>query len=181
MIDIFAKKKKKKKKKTPKNKRLEVRTKQVAKLKQFLKADDTYRDLCMEYDQPISIIDGIAVVFTPDLDVTAKTINAKVFLSTALIDERFEIMARYLLHELTHCFQHMEKEGQKRGEKEKVYLDRPEELEAFQNQIKFDSENSPEEDVGSYVNELLSYHNIPKHERKDRKEELMSKVKTTRK
>jgi hypothetical protein len=171
MIDIFAKVK------TPKSKRLEMRTKQVAKLKQFLKADDTYHDLCAEYDQPVSIIDGIAVVFTSDLDVTAKTINAKVFLSTALIDERFEIMARYLLHELTHCFQHMEKEGKKTKKKSDVYLDRPEELEAFQNQIKFDSENSPEEDVGRYVSELLSYHDIPKEERKERKKDLMSKVK----
>jgi len=156
--------------------KLEAKTKIISKLKNFLKADETYLELCKEYEQDPEIIDGIAVVFTSDIDVTAKTINAKVFLNSSLLDEGFKIIARYLLHELTHCFQHMEKEGKKRGKKEKIYLDRPEELEAFQYQIKFDTEHRKDDDVNKYINNLLSYHKIPKDERKEKKDQLKKKL-----
>jgi len=167
MIEVFAAKKKK----------LEARTKIVAKLKQFLRADETFQDLCEEYDQEPDILEGIPVVFTSDLDVTAKTINAKVFLNSSLLDEKMEIIARYLLHELTHCFQHMKKEGEKKVKKEKIYLNRPEELEAFQYQIKFDADKKSDKKVNEKVNDLLSYHKIPKERRPKKKEELMEKMK----
>ena len=169
MIEVFAAQKKKNK--------LEKTTKMVANLKDFLKADQTYRDLCEEYDHDESIIDGIPVVFTSEIDVTAKTVNAKVFINTSIIDDKFEIVARYLLHELTHCFQHMEKEGKKNKEKNKVYLNRPEEMEAFQYQIEFDARKRSGKKVNEYVNDLLSYHDIPKEKRPAKKEELMSKIK----
>lgn len=163
--------------KIAKKQKLEKRTKLITKLKNFLKADETYLELCKEYEQEPEIIDGIAVVFTDDIDVTAKTINAKVFLNSSLLDDGFKIIARYLLHELTHCFQHMEKEGKKKKKKEEIYLDRPEELEAFQYQIKFDVEHRKDNDVNKYVNNLLSYHKIPKEERKKKKKQLTEKLK----
>jgi hypothetical protein len=166
MIEVFAKKKK------PLEKKAEL----VAKVKKYIMADEVYRELCQEYNRSPSILDGIPVVFTDDIDVTAKTINAKVFLNSSLMDEGIHIIARYLLHELTHCFQHMEKEGKKRKEKDKVYLNRPEELEAFQYQIKFDSKKRPDHKVNDYVNNLISYHKIPKEERKKKKEELTEKI-----
>ena len=167
MIEVFAAKKKP----------LEKKTMMAAKVKSYIKSDEIYRELCDEYEQDPDIIDGISVIFTDDIDVTAKTINAKVFLNSALLDEKMEIIGRYLLHELTHCFQHMEKEGKKRKQKNKVYLNRPEELEAFQYQIKFDSDKRSEKEVNKYVNNLISYHKIPKEKRKQKKEELMDKLK----
>lgn len=167
MIEVFAAKKKK----------IEEKTKMVAKVKQFLKADETYHDLCKEYNQKPEIIEGVPVVFTPDIDVTAKTIDAKVFLNSSLLDEKLEIIARYLLHELTHCFQHMEKEGKRKVRKNKIYLNRPEELEAFQYQIKFDADKRSDKKVNEYVNDLLSYHKIPKEKRPEKKKELMEKMK----
>lgn len=166
MIEVFAAKKKK----------LESRTKLITKLKQFLKADETFQDLCKEYNQETDILDGIPVVFTGDLDVTAKTINARVFLNSSLLDEKIEIIARYLLHEITHCLQHMKKEGEKKVKKENVYLDRPEELEAFQYQIKFDADKRSDKKVNDYVNDLISYHKIPKEKRKEKKRDLMKKM-----
>jgi hypothetical protein len=71
----------------------------------------------------------------------------------------------------------MEKEGRKKNRKNKVYLNRPEELEAFQYQIKFDAEKRSDKDVEEYVNNLISYHKIPKEKRKEKKEELMRKMK----
>jgi hypothetical protein len=169
MLVVYASKKEKPKK-------LEERTNIVLDLKHFLKTDDTYLDLCSEYSKDPSIIDAIAVVFADDLDVTAKTINAKVFLNTSLVDEKFEIMARYLLHELTHCFQHMENDGKSRKKKREDYLDRPEELEAFQFQVAFDADQRSDEKVNEYIDHLLSYHEIPKEDRKDKKIELMDKL-----
>ena len=83
MIEVFAAQKKRHK--------LEKRTKMVAELKDFLKADQTYRELCEEYDHDESIIDGIPVVFTSEIDVTAKTVNAKVFINTSIIDDKFNV------------------------------------------------------------------------------------------
>lgn len=168
MIEVFAAKKKKKK--------LMARTKIVADLKDFLKSNNIFKELCDEYEQDVSILDGIPVVFTSEIDVTAKTINAKVFLNTSLVDEKFEIMARYLIHELAHCFQHMENEGKKQDKNKKDYLNRPEELEAFQYQIKFDAKERSGEKANDYVNDLLSYHDIPKSKRDIKKRELMNKL-----
>ena len=167
MIEVFAKK----------DKPLEKKTQLVAKVKEYIMSDEIYRELCQEYGHDPKILDGIPVIFTNDIDVTAKTINSKVFLNSSLMDENIVIIARYLLHELTHSFQHMEKEGRKRNRKNKVYLNRPEELEAFQYQIKFDAEKRSDKDVEEYVNNLISYHKIPKEKRKEKKEELMRKMK----
>jgi hypothetical protein len=167
MIEVFAKKKKP----------LEKKTELAAKVKSYIKANEIFKDLCDEYGYKPSIIDGIPLVFTNDLDVTAKTINAKVFLNSSLIDEKIEIIGRYFLHELTHCFQHMKKEGERQKKKNNIYLDRPEELEAFQYQIKFDAEKRGDKDVNKYVNDLLSYHKVPKNERPKKKEELTKKLK----
>ena len=166
MIEVFAKK----------IKPLEKKTKMVAKLKDYLRADEVYKELCQEYNQDPDILDGIPVVFTNEIDVSAKTINAKVFLNSALLDEKIELIARYLLHELTHCFQHMEKEGKKEKRKNKVYLNRPEEMEAFQYQIKFDAKKRSDKSVNKYVNDLLSYHDYPEKERPEKKKELMEKL-----
>jgi hypothetical protein len=166
MIEVFAQKKKP----------LEKKTELVAKVKNYIMADEIYKELCKEYDREPEILDGISVIFTDDIDVTAKTINAKVFLNSSLMDEKIHIIARYLLHELTHCFQHMEKEGRKIKPKNKIYLNRPEELEAFQYQIKFDAKKRPDSEVNDYVNNLISYHKIPKEKRKEKKEELMKKT-----
>lgn len=69
------------------------------------------------------------------------------------------------------------KKKEKRIKKNKVYLNRPEELEAFQYQIKFDAKNRSDKKADEYVNDLLSYHDIPKNKRPAKKEELMSKIK----
>lgn len=168
MIEVFAASKKKQK--------LKTRTKIVSDLKNYLKSNNIFLELCKEYGQDVTILDGIPVVFTSEIDVTAKTINAKVFLNTSLVDEKFEIMARYLIHELAHCFQHMENEGKKQKKKQKDYLNRPEELEAFQYQIKFDASERSHEKANDYVNDLLSYHDIPKRRRNTKKKELMDKL-----
>jgi hypothetical protein len=44
-------------------------------------------------------------------------------------------------------------------------------------QIKFDADKRSEKKVSEYVNDLLSYHKIPKEKRSEKKDELMDKIK----
>jgi len=151
----------------------------ISKIKKFLKKDKVVHDICKDYNKDISDIDGVSISFEKKLDVTAKTIDGKVFLNTTLMDEKFEIICRYVVHELTHVFQHMKKEFSKNKDKrKKEYLDRPEEIEAFQNQIKFDAKVRNKEKAIEYVDGLLDYHKInDKKEKKEKKEELLKKLK----
>lgn len=151
----------------------------LADIKNFLKKDKVVKEICKEYNRKIEDLDGVSISFDPKLDVTAKTVDGKMFLNTSLLDEKFEIICRYVVHELTHVFQHMKKEFKKPdlGRRES-YLERPEEIEAFQNQIKFDANERSEEEVEKYVDGLLRYHKINnKRELLQKKKELLKKLK----
>lgn len=157
-------------------KTIEPRMKMVAKIKDHLLKDNIYLSLCREHNKPPSIISAIPIAFTNKLDVTAKTINSKIFLNTSLLEKSFKVVARYVLHEMVHAFQHMEKEGKDNPPKKKIYLDRPEEIEAFQYQIEYDEKHRGKERADEYVDELLSYHKIPKNKRPEKKKELKENV-----
>jgi len=158
---------------------IENQVKILSKVKKYLKKDPVVKEICEEYGKSPDELDGVSITFDSNLDVTAKTIDGKMFLNTSLLDEKFEILCRYVVHELTHVFQHMEKEFKKNKSKRKEeYLERPEEIEAFQNQIKFDSNERSEEAAKNYVNRLLKYHGIKDEEEKDsKKKELLKKLK----
>jgi len=148
----------------------------ISKVKIFLKKDDVVKDIFNQYNKNIKDMDGISISFEKNLDVTAKTIDGKIILNTSLMDENFNIICRYVVHELTHVFQHMEKEFSKKQKKEEKYLDRPEEIEAFQNQVKFDSKKRSRKEAIKYIEDLLSYHKIKKEERKEKKKQLLDKL-----
>jgi hypothetical protein len=153
-------------------KTIEPRMKMIAKIKDHLAKDNIYLSLCQEHGKSPSIINAIPIVFTDKIDVTAKTVNSKIFLNTSLLDKTFKVVVRYVLHEMVHAFQHMEKEGKNNPPKKKVYLDRPEEIEAFQYQIEYDEKHRGKEKADDYVDELLSYHKIPDNKRPEKKKEL---------
>jgi len=158
---------------------IENQVKILSKVKKYLKKDPVVKELCEEYDRKPEDLDGVSIAFDSKLDVTAKTIDGKMFLNTSLLDEKFEILCRYVVHELTHVFQHIEKEfDTDRTKRKKKYLERPEEIEAFQNQIKFDANNRSEKEAEKYVNKLLKYHKVKdKEEAESKKEELLKKLK----
>jgi len=58
----------------------------------------------------------------------------------------------------------------------KDYLDRPDEIEAFQFQIEFDEEARGENDAVEYVEELVDYHEVPESKQDAKEDELMKKV-----
>ena len=97
-------------------------------------------------------------------------------INTDLIEEGYEILLRYVIHELVHVFQHIENKEKKDLYPDHDYLDRPDELEAFQYQIEFDESMRGEKGVVEYVEDLLDHHDVPKSEKADKAIELMNNI-----
>ena len=131
---------------------------------------------CKENGFDDSILDGISISFSADIDVKAKTKNGEIFLNQDILDEPAARLMSYLIHELTHVFQHIERFGKKDPYKDKEYLDRPDEIEAFKNQIEQDAEDRPKSKVNEYVKSLVEYHNVPKDEKESKIKELTEHI-----
>lgn len=159
-----------------KDKHLQNTIELLAEIKNILKSNERIKEVCEEYNHDIDIIDGVPLDFKDNLGASAKTINSKIFLSDELIDKPIEIAARYAVHEFIHALQHMDRYNKKDPYEDKEYLDRPDEIEAFQHQIGFEAEVVGKEEAEEYVDELLDYHSVPKKERDSKKEELMDEV-----
>lgn len=147
----------------------------VAKIKKELKNDNIAKEICKEYSFDIDIIDGISVEIVDDLDVSAKTVDSAIHLNSSLVDEDFNIIMRYAIHELVHALQHMKLVGLEALECEN-YLDRYDEVEAFQYQIKYDSKTRGLEEAEDYVDDLIEYHEVPDHKKEEKKDELMDRA-----
>lgn len=147
----------------------------LAEIKQEMKGNDIAIEICKEHGFNVDIIDGIPMEFIDDLEASAKTIDSRIQLNSELLNEEFEIIMRYAIHELVHSLQHMKSEGIDPYASDE-YLDRDDELEAFQFQIAYDAEERGEDEAVDYVEDLIEYHEIPEEEREDKKEELLEKV-----
>jgi hypothetical protein len=160
------------KKKVNLKKNLEV----AAELRSFLKNSEIARSICEENNYDPQILDGISILFRDDLDVKAKTKNGEILLNQKLLNEDISKLKTYLIHELTHVFQHIERIGKKDPYKDKDYLDRPDEIEAFQNQIEQDFQGRPMAKVKKYIEKLVGYHKVPEKDRNEKIEELMGNI-----
>ncbi len=148
----------------------------IKNIRKFLLSNEIALEICREFGYDKDIFLGIPISFSDDLDVSAKTTNGEMFVNTQLISEGYDIMLRYVVHELVHVFQHAKNKSKSDPYPGEDYLDRPDEIEAFQFQIEFDDEARGERSVVEYVEELLDYHDIPEKEKNEKAEELMDKV-----
>ncbi len=158
---------------------LEDTNEMLSRLRIALKHDPIAQEICREHHFESDILDGIPIKFSDDLDVSAKTVNSEIELNKSLLNETFEVIMRYVIHELVHALQHMEKEDKKKDDnnQDREYLDNPDELEAFQKQIKFDSANRGLRDAVEYAEELVDYHDIPDSKRDRKIQELLKEIK----
>ena len=147
----------------------------LSEIRQSLKENEIAQEICKEQGFDIDIIDGIPIEFEEDLDASAKTVDSKIRLSTSLLDEEFEIIMRYAIHELVHALQHMRLDNFESYD-DLDYLDRPDELEAFQFQIAYDAQERGEDEAIDYVEDLIEYHEIPEDDKLSKKEELLEKI-----
>lgn len=146
----------------------------ISEIKEELFKNNIIKEICKSYDFDLDIINGISIEFKDGLGTSAKTVNSKIFLSDELIDSSFDKIMRYVIHEFVHALQHMENEGKKDHHKGKEYLDRPDEIEAFQKQIKFEAEENGIKDAEKYVDDLIEYHEVDNKNKK--KKELMKEI-----
>lgn len=146
----------------------------IAKLKEALKKEEPYLEKCKEYGESPNIVDFVKVTFEP-LDVSAKTINGRIILNENLFDQGdWNDQLRYLIHEVVHVLQ--QKNGMVEGKTDREdYLDDPNEQEAFQVQLEYMDEHTPEE-VQQYLENLLDHHDIEGKERKEKKEKLTENI-----
>ena len=147
----------------------------LKKIRHELKNNKIAAEICKEYDFDLDIIDGIPIDFEEDLEASAKTVDSKIILRFKLIDEEFDIIMRYAIHELVHALQHMRSVGSSKH-KSQEYLDQKDELEAFQYQVKFDAKERGLDKAKEYVEELVDYHKIPRNKAKGKKRELLNKA-----
>lgn len=144
----------------------------LSKIKTELLKSPVAKKICKEYGFSEDIIEGIQIDFE-DIDVSAKTINSEIFLSNDLIPKGLDIMIRYAIHELVHALQHMEREGESDPYDGKEYLDRPDELEAFQAQIEEMEKREGPGATKEYVNNLVEYHELPEEDADEKQKELL--------
>lgn len=147
----------------------------LAKIKQEMKEHEVVKEICEEQGFDLDIIDGIPMEFVEDLESSAKTVDSRIQLNESLLDEEFEIIMRYAIHEFVHALQHMNSKNMDPYEGLE-YLDRPDELEAFQFQIAYDAEERGEEEAVEYVEDLIEYHEIEPEEQENKKQELLEKA-----
>ena len=143
----------------------------IKKLKEKIKDEESYREICEEKGRDISAIDEIDIDFI-DLDVSARTINKKVDLNEKLLEGPFRDIMRYVIHEVTHVFQQENGEVNE-GSADKSgtdYLDDDNEEEAFSFQVDYMKDHYPDDDIIKYLEQLLDHHEI--FNKKDRKEKI---------
>lgn len=164
--------------KVAKKSKIEEKQKLLGKIRVTLKNDEMAKSLLKEYNIKNWIFDAVPLDFK-DIKVTAKTVNGTIYLSPKIVEMPFNIVMRYVIHEFVHVLQHIteEKNNEKENDKKQDYLDREDEIEAFQHQIKYDAKHRGEKAAETYTDELLEYHDIPKEDKKEKKKELMKKVK----
>lgn len=149
----------------------------INKAKKHLKKDGLMQATFKEYGVDIEEIDLIPTYFK-DLDVSAKTDHAIVWLNYKLLLDGFDLKdCSYLIHEYTHYLQQTCGTKPTKGSDDGNYLDNEFEQEAFQDQVEYIAKHLGEDEAEDYVDHLLDYHDVDSNkEYDDKKEALMSKI-----
>ena len=139
-------------------------------LRKELKKQPMAQHLCKKYNEDLNFIDDIVIKFEP-IDVSAKTVNGEIILNSKLLEGKFRDNMRYLIHEFTHALQ--QENGMVEPSGNEDYLDDPNEIEAFQNQLDYMEETYNEREIQQYLEQLLDHHNIHGKKRIEKIKELM--------
>lgn len=143
----------------------------VEQLRRRLKGTKVARRLCAKYGETPEFIDSIPIRFAP-LDVSAKTVDGEIMLNEKLLGGEPRDCLRYLVHELVHCLQ--QDHGKVDEKSNNVdYLDDPNEKEAFRAQVDFMETAYDPEYVQTYLDGLMSHHDVRGKERIRKIRELM--------
>jgi hypothetical protein len=156
-----------------KNKQLFDEISTLSEIREALLEDKVAKKICKEKGVGESFLLGVPIEFG-EIEQSAKTVNSHIILNKKLMEKPFDIIMRYVIHELTHSIQHVQRFKEKEQKKDiEEYLDKDTEIEAFQYQVEFDAENRGKEKAEEYVEHLLDYHDIAGKKRTDKRDELL--------
>jgi hypothetical protein len=145
----------------------------LSKIRNALLNDKIAKKICKEKGIGEWFLAGVPIKFDK-IKQSAKTVDSYIILNKSLLKKPFDIMMRYVIHELTHSIQHVQNFRKKDTKKEnEEYLDKDTEVEAFKYQVEFDAENRGQGKAEKYVEDLLDYHKIKGKERADKRDELL--------
>ena len=146
----------------------------VADIKRKLRTNQIVKSTAEKYglgDKIDAIIDGMSIVISDitndDGDpISGRTNDGDIELNSRFLEKSKESgrdALEYAIHEFTHVCQHIVNEGDTKkilNENRKKYLNRPNEQEAFQNQIEHIKNTEGKKDAEEYVEDLLRHHKI---------------------
>jgi hypothetical protein len=148
----------------------------INRVKNSIKNDKVFKDMCAEYKLDTSIIDLIPMKFG-DIPVSARTANGIITLGYKLLTDG-DILSdsHYVVHEVLHYLQQCYGDRPTQGAAEGDYLSNPAENQAFQVQLEYLQDHFGKGEAERYSEHLLDHHNKKGPERAELKEELLSKV-----
>lgn len=144
----------------------------IADAKKKLLKNETAKTVAKKYglsDRFIEIVDGLAISFDKDLEVSGKTIDGVIYLNEKILKSPKKMM-EYIVHEFTHVCQHIVNEGntkKNKSESKKDYLNRETEIEAFTAQIEVKKKEEGSEDAKKYIEDLLDHHKIKSKKKRE--------------
>jgi hypothetical protein len=144
----------------------------LSKIRKALLNDKIAKKICKEKNVGEWFLEGVPITFD-EIKQSAKTFDSNIILNRSLMQKPFDIMMRYVIHELTHSIQHVQKLRSEKTDDNEGYLDKDTEIEAFRYQVEFDEENRGRGKAEEYVEDLLDYHDIKGPDRADKKDELL--------
>jgi len=145
----------------------------LSEIRKALLSDKIAKKICKEKGIGEWFLAGVPIKFEK-IKQTAKTVDSYIILNKSLLKKPFDIMMRYVIHELTHSIQHVQNFNKKDIKKDnEEYLDKDTEVEAFKYQVEFDRESRGKGKAEKYVEDLLDYHDITGKDRADKKDELL--------
>ena len=145
----------------------------LSKIRKALLNDKVAKKICKEKGVGEWFLEGVPIKFEK-IKQSAKTVDSNIILNRSLAKKPFDIMMRYVIHELTHSIQHVQaSQKKKKGKDDEDYLDKETEVEAFKYQVEFDEKERGRGKAEKYVEDLLDYHKIKGKDRADKRDELL--------
>lgn len=153
----------------------------INKIKHDLIKDQSVIDLFKEYNQPIDMFLNIPIFFR-DLDVSAQTRHGFIFLNYILLKNdpstgriNLNIIKPYIIHELTHVLQQITSKNPLPSSDNDNYLDDDNEIEAFQNQVKYIADDIGEDKAEKYVEQVLDHHDVNDDSEIEKRKKILMK------
>jgi len=145
----------------------------IQRMKNQLKNHHVVKRMFQEWDADIELLDLMPMAFA-DLEVSARTDHGIIYFNSNLLKDGFDNDDHYMVHELTHglqqCFGDHPTTGGSDGDD---YVSNKYEVEGFQNQTEYLSDEYNDTTAERYVERVLDHHKLHGTKRKHRKDVLL--------